>query len=362
MAGMRNVICLDALKQCGIAHFLQVVGGAGVIETARSSGMNLATVWQGDRTMENTVEEQRGRLPVSTAVVANYIADPNSVARREGHPVTRFPEQLHLHPAFEAVGWSNVTREFNDAVQSADQRAPEPILITSDGTILAGFALWKLAALKDTRELHCIEYALGPDEALRFLLTYHQPRAGWNAFIRIRLALTLEPYFQEKALANMREGGKYKGLANLPEAYRTDVRQEIAKVAGVGARGRNVSNVKKILHIAHPRLICALQDGTLTINRALELCKLPQSQQFAEFIQYCEERATMKVVRQSLRGSNNKMNNLPDAISALEALRRIEAVRPGSVTIRTARLPRTVILVGQDVLSSAYSQAEMKLT
>lgn len=155
---------------------------------------------------------------------------------------------------------------------------PEPILITSDGTILAGFARWRLAAFDGRRELHCIEYVLSPDEALRFLLTYHQPRAGWNAFVRIRLALTLEPYFQQKALANMREGGKCKGFANLPEAYRIDVRQEIAKVAGVGGRGRNVSNVKKILQAAHPRLICALQDGTLTINRALQFCKLPQFQ------------------------------------------------------------------------------------
>ena len=63
-------------------------------------------------------------------------------------------------------------------------------------------------------------------------------------------------------------------MANLPEAQHVDVRREIARFAGVGASGRNVSNVKKILQTAHPRLICALQDGTLTINRALQFCKL----------------------------------------------------------------------------------------
>jgi len=70
----------------------------------------------------------------------------------------------------------------------------------------------------------------------------------------------------------MRAGGKYKGSATLPDLERVDVRQQIATIAGVGAR--NVSNVKTILQVAHPRLIEALTDGTLTINGAMRLCKL----------------------------------------------------------------------------------------
>lgn len=310
--------------------------------------------------MELIVEELCGQSSVPISGGTAGIAEPTYAARREGHPVTRFPEQLHLHPALDAVGWNYQISEFNDAVQFSDQFAQEPILITSEGTILAGFARWRMAAFHGKRELHCMEYVLGPDEALLFLLTYHQPRAGWNAFMRIRLALTLEPYFQQKALANMRDGGKFKGLANLPDVHRTEVRQEIAKVAGVGARGRNVSNVKNILQTAHTRLISALQDGSLTINRALEFCKLPRSRQLAEFIRYSEDRAMMKVVRQSLRGFKKK-NSLLDALSTLEALQRIEALQPDSVMIQTARLSRTVILVGQDLLSSPHFQGKLKL-
>ena len=51
----------------------------------------------------------------------------------------------------------------------------------------------------------------------------------------------------------MRAGGKYKGLANLPEAHRVDVRQQVADMAGVCPR--NVGNVEAILKIAHPTLI-----------------------------------------------------------------------------------------------------------
>jgi hypothetical protein len=65
----------------------------------------------------------------------------------------------------------------------------------------------------------------------------------------------------------MSAGGKCKGSANLPEAQRIDVREEIAGIAAVCPR--NVSNVRTILAVAHPRLKEALQNGTLKINRAI---------------------------------------------------------------------------------------------
>jgi hypothetical protein len=62
------------------------------------------------------------------------------------------------------------------------------------------------------------------------------------------LALTLESNLQQRALDNMRAGGKYKGSANLPEAQHIDVHEEIARAAGVGER--NVGNVRTILQTA----------------------------------------------------------------------------------------------------------------
>ena len=64
--------------------------------------------------------------------------------------------------------------------------------------------------------------------------THHQTRRWWNAFVRIRLALKLEPCLQRTALDNKRAGGKYKGWANLPGVRRIDVRQELASTAAVG--------------------------------------------------------------------------------------------------------------------------------
>ena len=284
--------------------------------------------------------------------------NPTAMSRVEGHPVVRIPEQLRLHRALEELDWTGGIDEFNDAARLRNQSAPGPILVTTNGTILAGFGRWRLMVFEGRHEIHCIEYSLREEESLQFIISHHQPRRGWNAFIRIRLALKLEPYFQQRALDNMRAGGKYKGLANLPEAQQIDVRQEIARVAGVGAR--NVSNIRTILQTAHPRLIEALRDGTLTINRAIQFCKLPRAEQLEQFIRYSEERATNKVIRRSIARPKEE-NITPDVVTVLNALQQREGRQPGSVEVRVGRQQRTVVLIGQDLLTGPHSE-RVKLT
>ncbi|HZM08957.1 MAG TPA: hypothetical protein VFC15_01970 [Candidatus Limnocylindrales bacterium] len=286
-------------------------------------------------------------------------SNPTAMSRLEGRPVVRFPEQLRLHRSLEDLSWTGVIDEFNDAARMTNPSVTEPILITTNGTILAGFGRWRLAVFDGRHEINCIEYPLSEDEALQFILTHHQTRCGWNAFVRIRLALNLEPYFQQRALDNMCAGGKYKGWANLPEAQHIEVRQEIARAAGVCAR--NVSNVKTILQTAHPRLKEALRDGTLTINRAIQFCKLPRAEQLEQFIRYSEERATNKVIRQSIARPKEDKTSL-DVVAVLDALQQQEARQPGSVAVRVGRHKRTVVLIGQDLCVEPRSQKELKLT
>ena len=277
--------------------------------------------------------------------------------RLEGRAVTCVPEQLRLHQALDELGWTSAD-ELNDAARLKDQLVPEPILITMGGTILAGFGRWRLALFERRREIHCIEYHLSADEALRFILTRHQTGRGWNAFVRIRLALTLELYFQQRARDNISAGGKHKGSAKLPEAQRIDVRKEIAEIAGVSAR--NVTNVKMILEYAHPKLKEALRDGRLRINRAIQFCKLPRAEQLEQFIRYSEERETNKVIRRSITRPQEEKINL-DVVAVLDALQQQEGRQPGSVVVRVGRLQRTVVLVGRDLLTATHSQKELKL-
>ena len=232
-----------------------------------------------------------GTEEVVSAVPAQPFS-PTAMSELVGRSVVRSPEQLRLHRELKGIGWTGVIDEFNDAARRKNPSVPEPILITTNGTILAGFGRWRFAEFERRREIHCIQYPLSEDESLQFILTHHQTRRGWNAFVRIYLALKMEPYFQQRALDNMRAGGKYKGWANLPDLQRIEVRQEVANAAAVGAR--NVTSVKVLLKLAHPRLIKALRDGTLTINGAIQFCKLSRAEQLEQFIRYSEERAAKK--------------------------------------------------------------------
>jgi len=153
--------------------------------------------------------------------------------------------------------------------------------------------------------------------------------------------------------------GKYKGSANLPEAQHMDVRREIARVAGVC--DRNVANVRTILKVAHPRLIEALRNSTPKNNRAIQFCKLPRAEQLEQFIRYSTECATNKVIRRSITRPKEEKTSL-DVVAVLDALQQQEARQPGSVVVRVGRLQRTVVLIGQDLLTGPLSQRELKLT
>jgi hypothetical protein len=276
------------------------------------------------------------------------------MSRLEGRPVVRSPKQLRPHRALEELGWTGVIVEFNEATRSRDQSVPKPILITTNGTILAGFGRWRSALFDDQYQINCIEYPLSEDEALEFIISYHQPQRGWNDFVRICLALTREPYFQQKAFDNMRAGGKHKGSTNLSEADCIDVRHEIAKVAGTGTG--NVSKVKAIMQNSHPNIIVALQNGLLRIHRAWQWCKLPKLQQKEEFARYEEERFRRKLVREiSVEHSDVSL----DPAQVIEVLQREEARWPGFIAICTSRSRRTVVVLGQDLLAKLDAQKEL---
>jgi len=273
-------------------------------------------------------------------------------AGRQGLPVVRHPKDLHLHPALLGLDGMDEAVELNEAERIRHQ-ATTLILISSDGTVLSGIGHWRSAILHGEREVQCIEYLLGQEDALKFILVQHGPRRAWNAFVRTRLALTLEPYFQRGSLDNMRNGGKHKGLARLPNPQRIDVRRQIAEIAGVGAR--SVSNVKIILAAAHSRLIAALTNSTLTINKALMLCKLPRPVQLEAFTQLIEERAIDKIIRRTLTDGRQQKPCL-ESTSMLTAFQLCESLYPGSVVVRRGPSGRTTISVSNDLLDKINSQ------
>jgi hypothetical protein len=126
----------------------------------------------------------------------------------EGHQSVRSPGALRLHPAFNELNLADWLIHSESQGKPKDVR--EPILITNQGILLAGFAEWHAAVCAGQGEIICIDFAMDADEALKLSLALHRPRAAWNDFIRIELALEQEQYFQSKALANQIAGGKHK--------------------------------------------------------------------------------------------------------------------------------------------------------
>ena len=219
------------------------------------------------------------------------------------------------------------------------------MIIAENGTLLAGFGRWRAALLEHRDEIPCIEYPFDENESLQFILAHHQPLRSWNAFIRTSIALNLLPHFQQKALENMRAGGKYKGSAKLPEAEGIDVRQQIAAIAGVGAR--NVSNVQSILARAHQRIKDALRDSRLTINRAVQLCKFSYFTQVEEFIRSTEKRERKKVIRRSIARAAETTTG-PNVLAVLRDLQQREAQHPGSVLVQIGPDHGKVVFVVKD--------------
>ena len=135
---------------------------------------------------------------------------PDEGLRSQGRLVVRSPAQLHLHPALVRLNLASSLVGTSGASGMERQSVAEPILITTNDTIISGFRDWQ-SALSTTRpSIECIEYSFSNEDALQFILIRNRRQRFWNSFSRIRLALELEPYFQAKAGANQSHGANTK--------------------------------------------------------------------------------------------------------------------------------------------------------
>jgi len=132
---------------------------------------------------------------------------------------------------------------------------------------------------------------------------------------------------------------------------------EVGRAAGVGAR--NVGRVKEILKSAHPRLIDALRDGRLSINRAAKLCVLPRAEQIDRFTREAAERAIGSLINQSMVDLKSTTRDL-DTITLLNAILQRERQQPGSIDVRFSRIPRTIVLFGPDLSNLRLFQPELQ--
>ena len=249
---------------------------------------------------------------------------------------------MRVHPALQGIRSLTLIPEGADW----EQLSKEPILVTDTGVVLAGSGRWQIALSQNETELKCIQFQLSLDDALIFILRHHQPRRGWNPFIRICVALNLEPYLKERALENMRAGGRFKGWPNLAKADHIEVRREIGRLASTGKA--NVDKVKTILARAHPNIVAALENGVISIHRAWRWCNVSPAQQKDLFDRYEEDKNERKVLREFRRSGSRVISDPKDVIAAME---NCERQNPGSIVFRaTGGQKHTLVLLGDDVL------------
>jgi hypothetical protein len=173
-------------------------------------------------------------------------------------------DELRAHPSYARHHVSVPATQIAALEALGDFAFREPIVITRDRIVVDGYARWQLARHQSRHTILCVEYELSEEESLRWLVQSRRPHRGLNAYTRIVLALDAEPYLQDKARANLSLAGK--GSSNLTDHSRSDVRSQVAAIAGVSAG--NVTKVKQLRKTADPAIEQAVRDGEISIHRA----------------------------------------------------------------------------------------------
>jgi hypothetical protein len=191
---------------------------------------------------------------------------------------TRRPvEDLKPHPAFSKCRIAESMVDISKLSARGDLVFDEPITITQDGFVIGNYPLWKFACMQKRPTVLCHQRQMNEDEGLLFLITDHHRSKGLNNFVRIFLALELEPWLRARAQANQAKGGRLKHLSNLTKAETVDVRAELASAAG--ASSGNVTKVKRLVEHAAPELLEALASGEISIHRAWQWSTDPPARQ-----------------------------------------------------------------------------------
>jgi hypothetical protein len=227
----------------------------------------------------------------------------------------------------------------------------DPIVVTRDRIVIDGYARLELAKRKGVRTLNCIERDLTLEEALEELLRAHCQSRGLNAFVRIELALDLEPYFREKARTNQEAGGKDKGSSKLTIAQRVDTRREVARIAGVSSG--NVRKVRHILTHACSTLLQAARTQEVSIHLADKWSRVPHDQQ--------QQYLRLKRIERGLKKTARKV--VAEIVARLSPCTRGRQVikvsdfvgllnDTGCIDVEVLDVPGTTIFVTKDLFDS----------
>jgi hypothetical protein len=100
-----------------------------------------------------------------------------TAVRDDGRTVMRFLQELRIHPALEETGVCAFLPELQEIARCQEPVVPEqPVLVTHNGVILAGFGRWRMAVSRRVPTIECREYTLTDEDALQFMLSLQKKR------------------------------------------------------------------------------------------------------------------------------------------------------------------------------------------
>lgn len=278
-----------------------------------------------------------------------------------GRLVTCHPDELHPHPSYTRHSLTVHAYQLSAVAELGELAFRDPLIITQDHIILDGYARWTLARLQGRSTLACIEYEMSKSEALQNLLQRHRRSSGLNDFIRICLALELEPFLKSKGRMKQQAGGQNKGSSILTEAARLDVRKEIARIAGVSVG--NVTKVKQLTTIPHSDIIKALREKELSIHRAWLWSKLSPEEQQEQLWLHQSKKGIRKTIRHLL--SPHRQKTPPPAPSVSDLIKLVSVLQSGSlgsVNVVPINIPGKIVLVTEELFRSLGAQEALALT
>jgi len=92
---------------------------------------------------------------------------------------------LRPHPSYARLGIKVPASRLNALLEMGEDAFLFPLIVTSKGIVIDGYARLEVARLQGRTTVECIEYNISEEEALRRLLLCHRPSSGLSPFSRI---------------------------------------------------------------------------------------------------------------------------------------------------------------------------------
>ncbi len=288
-----------------------------------------------------------------TAATALFDMPPPTLAG--GQPVWCSIEEVRPHPAYARLGLAPSTRSLSVLADCGDAVFQQPLVITRDRILVDGYARLSLGKQQGRKLVMCLEYDWSEAEALEHLVQMHSRSDGLNDYVRIVLALALEPALQAKAQANQQAGGQLKGSINLSEAEKVDVRDCLAHIAGVSPA--YISRVKTIRETAHPDVLAALQSGEIRIDRGWQICKSSRERQNKLLREFRGKKGIKGTIRKLVQGHRSPKKSSELRLGQiLTALAFLDQADQQAIPVYVVKLHQEAVFITEGLLDPLKRQ------